>query len=157
ISVSNLVSAANQVTATVTVSGSAPTTTRNVTVTTPAGTSGSLTFSIGNPIPVLTGIDPNRATENTPVSLTVQGSGFLPNSVIRFNSLDKTTTYVSSNVLTAQIPAADIPVGSHGTKPVTVFNPSPGGGLSGPILFTVVQPSANNPTPHIGSLSPSTL
>ena len=56
--------------------------------------------------------------------------------------------YVSSTVLTATITAADIATG--GTFPVSVFNPTPGGGTSSAENFTVY-----NPVPAISSLSPT--
>src|SRR5262249_11557342 len=79
------------------------------------------------------------------------GTNFAITSVIRWNGSNRTTTFVSSTQLTAQIPAADI--AGAGTVPVTVFNPTPGGGTSSPQTFTITAP---NPSPTLTSLSPST-
>ena len=55
------------------------------------------------------------------ITLVVQGVGFGPNSVVRWEGLDKVTTYVSSFMVTAVIPAAD--VDTLGTYAVTVYDP----------------------------------
>src|SRR4029079_6031970 len=65
---------------------------------------------------------------------------------------DRTTTFVSSTKLTAQIGAADIAQG--GSAGVAVFNPGPGGGLSNGVEFTIADPG-ENPTPSIAGVSPS--
>ena len=54
---------------------------------------------------------------------------------MRWNGTDRTTTFVSSTQLQAQILAGDI--ASAGTAPVTVFNPTPGGGTSSAQTFTI--------------------
>ena len=59
---------------------------------------------------------------------------------MRWNGSARTTTYVSPTQLTAAITAADI--ASAGTFPVTVFNPTPGGGTSNAVNF-VVSPGGN--------------
>src|SRR5204862_289456 len=56
--------------------------------------------------------------------------------------------FVSGTQLKASINAADIATAK--TVPVTVFNPTPGGGTSNAATFTV-----NNPLPAISSLSPA--
>jgi hypothetical protein len=86
---------------------------------------------------------PNTANAGGPLfTLTVNGSDFVNGSVVQWNGVGRTTSFVSANQLTATIPASDIaaivPVN------VTVFNPAPGGGLSNSLPFTI-----NNPTPVI--------
>lgn len=55
------------------------------------------------------------------VTLTVQGAGFTPSSVVRWDGADRATTYVSSFVVTAVLPAADLQtLGSYG---ITVYDP----------------------------------
>ena len=83
------------------------------------------------------------------VELTVNGSNFAPTSVVRVNGVDKATSFVTSNQLTATLLATDI--SQAGTRSITVFNPAPGGGLSNAVNLTV-----NNPAPTITSLSPDT-
>ena len=60
------------------------------------------------------------------------------------------TTFVNNAQLTAAITAADI--ATAGTANVTVFNPTPGGGVSAPATFTI---TATNPLPAITTLSPN--
>ena len=55
-------------------------------------------------------------------ALTVNGTNFVSNSVVRWNGADRTTTYVNPGRLKAAILAADI--AAVGTASVTVFNPA---------------------------------
>src|SRR6185503_897641 len=60
---------------------------------------------------------------------------FVNGSKVRVNGSDRTTTFGSSMQLTAALTAADI--AAAGTLSVTVFNPTPGGGLSNAVGLTV--------------------
>jgi len=116
------------------------------------GTSNPMTFIIGtsNAVPVISSITPTSATAGgAGFTLTVNGSNFLDGvSTVRWNGVNRATTFVNSSQLTATITAADIATG--GTQTVTVFNSAPGGGTSGSSTFTV-----NNPVPAITSLTPA--
>jgi trimeric autotransporter adhesin len=102
-----------------------------------------------NPTPSVTSLSPSSATAGDPAfTLTVNGSSFVSGATVEWNGSARTTTFVSSTQLTAAIPATDI--ATAGTVQVTVVNPSPGGGTSNMIAFTV-----NNSVPAISSLSPS--
>lgn len=68
-------------------------------------------------------------------TLTVNGSGFAPVSVVQWKGSPRPTTYVSPTQLTAAISASD--VASAGTAVVTVFNPAPGGGTSDGAAFEI--------------------
>ena len=61
-------------------------------------------------------------------TLTVNGTGFVSNSVVNWNGNALATQFVSRSQLTATVPAADIATASTGW--VTVVNPAPGGGTS---------------------------
>jgi hypothetical protein len=115
-----------------------------VTVFTPApggGTSNAQTFTINNPVPTITSISPaTRKAGGSAFTLTVNGTGFVKGSAVRWNGANRTTTYVSTTRLTATILASDIALA--GTAQVTVFNPAPGGGTSNARTLTI-----NNP-PH---------
>ncbi len=90
-----------------------------------------------NPLPLLTSIFPIAKTSNMPVfTLTVTGSEFINESKIVFNGVEKTTTFVNANELTCEINPADIASGLA-TIPVLVRTPSPGGGDSNTLNFTV--------------------
>lgn len=83
-----------------------------------------VTVTIVAPDPVITLHSPTTVTAGGPeFTLLVNGTGFLTNSVVRWNGLDRPTTYVSATELQAQIPATDI--GVAGTSQVTVFTPEP--------------------------------
>jgi hypothetical protein len=56
----------------------------------------------------------------------VNGSGFVPGSLVRWNGSPRQTSFVTDAQLTAQITASDI--ASIGTATITVFNSTPGGG-----------------------------
>jgi hypothetical protein len=105
-----------------------------------------------NSVPSLSGLTPNSANAGSAaVTITVSGSGFVSASAAEWNSVVLATTYVSGTSLTAQIPASDL--SSTGTATVVVHNPTPGGGTSGALSFTINTPA--NPAPTITSLSPS--
>ena len=127
-----------QIVATIPAADIATAGTVNVTVTNPAGggTSNAQTFTINNPAPTETSLSPTSATAGgAAFTLTVNGTGFVSTSVVKFNGAAKTTTFVSATQLTAAISAADI--ATAGTANVTVTNPAPGGGTSATVSFTI--------------------
>src|SRR5216683_791054 len=63
-------------------------------------------------------------------------------SVVNWNGSPRATTFVSSAQLTAQISAADI--ATTGTASVTVFNPTPGGGMSNVAFLPVANSTGNS-------------
>jgi len=76
-------------------------------------------------------------------TLTVNGTGFVSNSVVNWNGNALATQFVSGSQLTATVPAADIAKAS--TASVTVVNPAPGGGTSSVVFFSVTVS-----TPSVG-------
>ena len=117
------------------------------------GASNSFTFTVvaPNPVPVLGSLSPTSVTAGASgFTLTANGSSFVSGATVLFNSLAKTTTFVSSTQLAAAISSSD--VATAGSFPVAVTNPSPGGGTSGTVTFTV-----NNPAPTLSSISPTTV
>ena len=115
------------------------------------GGGSSSTATTQNSVPSITSISPSSATAgDAAFTLTVNGSNFISSSSVRWGGSSRTTTYVSSTQLTASITAADI--ASAATVAVTVYNPSPGGGTSSSVSFTV---SAANPVATLISLNPS--
>jgi LPXTG-site transpeptidase (sortase) family protein len=100
------------------------------------------------PVPGITSLDPVSAfAGGSAFTLTVNGNNFVTGSIVRWNNSNRTTTYVSSTQLRASIPASDI--ASEGTANVRVFNPSPGGGTSGQLPFSI------NPPPPPGAFAKS--
>jgi len=113
-------------------------TTVTVTATDAAGQTFQRTFKItvNNPVPVLTSIDPDTKTYlDAGFTMTIHGDKFMPNSVVRMDGSDRPTTFVSFTELTTEIPASDM--NAAGTKTVTVFTPTPGGGTSNGVTFTI--------------------
>jgi hypothetical protein len=97
---------------------------------------GTITLSVGNPAPVISGVTPTTVTEqNGAFTLTVNGSGFVPSSKVFWNSGTLTTTYVNGGQLQAAVPASNVT--EDGQAAVTVVNPTPGGGTSTPLIYTI--------------------
>lgn len=147
---------ASQLTATIPAADLANGGTTDVTVFNPGpggGLTNTLPFTIKNPTPAITSLSPNNiASGNNTFTLTVNGISFVPNSVVRWNGSDRTTSFVSATQITAQITAADVV--NAGTAKVSVFNPLPSGGLSGETNFTILQ---TNPVPTLASINPATV
>ena len=104
-----------------------------------------------NPIPAISSLSPSHAmVGSTPVTVTVTGSGFINTSVVRWNASPRTTTFQSATQLVATFTAADLGTASVAT--VSVESPTPGGGTSGALDFTV-----ENPLPTLTSINPSSI
>ncbi len=105
-----------------------------------------MTFTVMNPVPVLSSINPNSIKAGSPgFTLNLTGSNFVTGSSVLFNNTPVSVTFVDSTHLTASIPATA--VATKGTYPVVVTNPGPGGGTSGSINFTVTPASNVTPLP----------
>ena len=116
-----------QLTAAITAGDIVATGTAPVTVANPAPagvTSSAVSFAVVNPVPTMISLSPFWATPGGPdFMLTVNGTGFVNGAVVRWNSLDRATTRVSSTQLTTTISGSDI--ASPGTASVTVLTPRP--------------------------------
>ena len=112
---------------------------------------GTRAFTVNNPVPAITSLNPSSATAGgAAFTLTVNGSNFVSASTVWWNGAQRTTQFVSATQLTASITAADI--ASMGTASVVVQNPAPGGGSSPAATFTIGQPA---PTPTTTAINPS--
>ncbi len=126
-----------------------------VKVTNPApggGTSTAISFTVTNPTVTLTRVTPSTSPVNGPaVSITLEGTGFLPASSILFNgTLLTTKNCPRPEQCTAQIPAAQLT--AAGEFGVVVSNPAPGGGVSAPVPFRVLYSA-----PVLTGVAPSTI
>ena len=118
-----------------------------VTVSGPGGTSNSATFAIKAP-QVITALQPSSVEAGGGAfSLTVNGTNFEPNSIVRWNNVDQLTTVVSSTQLTAAISSGEI--AAPGTALVTVSRP---GNTSNGATFRITQPR-----PIITALQPASV
>jgi hypothetical protein len=96
------------------------------------------------PMPVVSSLTPASATAGSaPLTLTVNGGGFVASSSVRWNGAARTTTFVSATQLRAALSAADLATAR--SVPVTVVTPAPGGGTSGSVTFTVTGASPPPP------------
>jgi beta-propeller repeat-containing protein/centrosomal CEP192-like protein len=103
-----------------------------------------------NPAPVLNSLDTTVVTVGgSGFMLGVEGSGFVQGSVVEWNGAVRTTNFVSATQLSADISAADI--AQAGTAQITVVNPTPGGGTSSALPFTIAAPPSVSVQP--GSLT----
>lgn len=94
------------------------------------------TFEVRNPSAALESLNPRSTTAGAgALALTVDGSGFVQGSTIYANNTPLGTTYVSGNRLRATLSAGY--TNSPGTLRITVQNPTPGGGTSSGLTFTV--------------------
>ncbi|MBS1807705.1 MAG: IPT/TIG domain-containing protein [Acidobacteria bacterium] len=111
---------------------------------------------IAYPVPKITALNPDFAFAGDPMPFTlgVIGMNFVNGSVVRWNGADLNTTFQSSTLLTATVPASLI--GTAGTADITVFNtilnPSPGGGTSNTLKFRI-----DNPVPSLTGLGISMI
>ena len=115
--------------------------------------------TVNNPVPTTVSISPDTKIVGDPgFVMTVNGTGFVANSVVRLNGSDRATTFVSDTQLTATILTSEM--SSAGTLNITVFSPTPGGGTSNAQIFTVFggggglpSEAYNQPTPPSGGFS----
>ena len=92
-----------------------------------------------NPVPTVSSLSPSSTPAGGPAfTLTVNGTGFIASSVVRWNGSDRPTSFINSTQLQAAIAAAD--VAAVGADSVTVASPAPGGGTSQTVTFSAVVP-----------------
>jgi hypothetical protein len=122
---------------------------RNVTVTTPGGTSGARSFTIDPPPPTLASVSPTSGVQGTTVSVTLTGTDFISGgTTVAVSGSNVTVSNVS--VTSGTSLTASFAVGSTaalGDRTVTVTTV---GGTSGTRTFTV-----NPPAPTLTSVSPT--
>ncbi|KJU83945.1 cell surface receptor IPT/TIG domain-containing protein [Candidatus Magnetobacterium bavaricum] len=113
------------------------------------GDSNTLAFSVKNPIPTITSVTPSEAAIGVgDVVVAIQGSGFVSASDVYFGDTVVSKTAFTSSSITATIPGTLLQ--TLGLYQVKVKNPTPGGGESNTVAFSV-----KNPAPAITSVTPS--
>jgi uncharacterized protein (TIGR03437 family) len=101
-----------------------------------------------NPQPSITNLFPSSAQAGSgPLTLDINGSGFITSSSVTVNGVSHAATFVNANQLTITLTASDLLTAA--ALSVVVTNPPPGGGSSQSAAFTV-QPAA---TPTLVGLS----
>lgn len=105
-----------------------------------------------NSVPTVYRTDPEEAgTSDNLKSITIYGTGFKPDSIARWNSVDRPTTFINANKLVIRLDPED--TATPGKYQVSVVNPSPEGGrfsnqkvvnvIKGKVLGTVAGASTS--------------
>ncbi len=102
--------------------------------------SSSAMVTLENATPVVSSVTPTAFTANTQFEITLNGTGFVPGSIVNFGTVPLSTTFIAPT----QLIAVGTPtLAQVGTVPVTVVNPNPGGSTSAPFNVQVDGPNSN--------------
>jgi uncharacterized protein (DUF1800 family) len=101
--------------------------------------SATVTVNLQNPVPVVTGVDPNPLAPG-PITLTISGTGFAQGAVVYLAGVALPTAWISNQQLKA-IGTLNMPFARLAAIKVT--NPSPGGTTSTPRALSVQVPPAS--------------
>ena len=151
ITVSNIQSSATQVTATVNIASGAATTARQVSVTTPGGTSNAVTFTVSQTQgpPTIQSISPAQGSPGSSFTLTISGSNLTGTTALNFSpSTGITVSNIQSSATQVTASISITSGATTGARQVSVTTP---GGTSNAVTFTVSQSQA----PTITSISPT--
>src|SRR5690348_5119047 len=118
------------------------------------GISNSILLNVVNPAPVIISVNPQNfvAGSTTTAAISVSGSGFDAASQVLINGTGRPTTFRSASSLNAQLATDD--VAAAGTYTVQVVNPSPGGGSSAILHFSVVPSATGAGLPALVDVAP---
>jgi hypothetical protein len=121
--------------------------TASIAIYTPgAGTTSSMTFTIGNSGFYISALNPGSITAGSAgFTLEVTGSNFSSNTVVQWDGTSRNTTFVDSHKLRAAISASDVVT----SRAVPITAMAADMGLSNTLLFFVSMP------PKLNSISPS--
>jgi len=86
--------------------------------------------ALNRPVPKITALEPDNIQQGSPeVTMKISGTGFVPESMVKINGVERCPKYISSEELSVKIPHEDlVSLGKEIT--VAVFNSPPGGGTS---------------------------
>lgn len=108
-------------------------------------------FEVRNPVPAIASVAPASLVAGTPgATVTVNGSGFVATSQAACDGSPRPTTYVAPARISVALLPEDLAAG--GDRILTVTNPAPGGGASGPVAVHVL-----NPAPVVAGVFPASL
>ncbi len=137
-----VVDSSTRLTARATIGGAASTGTRTIYVRNapPGGGMDSLVngFAVTNPVPTLLSATPSEATRSQTVNVVLRGTNFISQTTTVNFGAGITVNSVTVDSATRMI--ANISVGAAatlGARNLVVTNPTPGGGNSTPIAFTI--------------------
>ncbi|MBI4654121.1 MAG: hypothetical protein HY752_03910, partial [Nitrospirae bacterium] len=108
-------------------------------------------IKLENPVPKIDLLVPSSARSgDSGFMLSIEGSKFVKDSQAQFNREDVSTYFLSNEKLQAGILWEHLT--GPGDVPLTVINPSPGGGISNTLMFKIY-----NPAPVLESILPDTI
>ena len=149
ITVTGLTATATSVTAQVTLAANAAAGARSVSVTSPAGTSNTLTFTVQSAAPQINSLSPNSGNQGQTIQpFTIAGQNLSGVTAINFSP--STGIAVSGISTTANSVSAHLAIASDaatGARSVTVTSPA---GASNALTFTVNKPAS--PIPVISNV-----
>jgi len=117
-----------------------------------SGASAAVNLEVTNPTPTIALLSQTSlVVGTTSLSVDVNGTGFVPATVIDVNGTARPTTFVSGTQVNATLTAAD--VAAAGSLSVTAVNPTPGGGTS--TAATIAVTPINAAPGSAVSLAPS--
>src|SRR6266576_1307780 len=126
-----------------------------VSVSNPApggGAASPTQITIVYPLPIINSLNPPAVAAGGPaLTLTINGTGFTPTSVVQYNGVARATSYVNSTTVTVAVSASDI--ATPATAQITVVTGTPGGGTSAAATFTI----DSYPEPAIMSVTPASI
>lgn len=103
---------------------------------TPGGGGAQIQLRVDDPVPVLASLSPMQAVlGQTSQVVRIHGTGFVPESYIRYDDEGRGWGYISPTELELTLEARDLD--QAGTFPITVTNSGLGGGISNTLTFTV--------------------
>ncbi len=104
-----------------------------------------------NPIPQINALIPESSRAGDPAfTLSIKGEKFIQDSKARFDTKELITRFLDNFSLQADVPSSELQM--PGDVPVSVINPSPGGGQSNTLTFSIY-----NPIPVLEYISPDTI
>jgi hypothetical protein len=99
---------------------------------------GSENIEKSNPRPSISFISPSSAEKGSgSKTVTITGGGFVPGSVAKVNGSNRTTTFIDHSHILVNITSNDI--SQNGGFFISVYNPSPDGGYSNAIRFSIKE------------------
>jgi uncharacterized repeat protein (TIGR01451 family) len=104
-----------------------------------------------NPVPTINSLSPASVLAGSPVlTAIVTGTGYITSTTATLNGVPVQASYVSGTNLRVTIPASSLAAGQ--VADFVVSNPSPGGGTSAAVKFSIMSP-----TPTVSGVSPRSV
>jgi len=156
IAVSNVViNNAQSATATLVLSDGAVLGNRAVNVSTPSGTSNSLTFTVTLPRPVITSVTPASAVVGTTVDISIMGSYFI-DPFVQLTAVGSGVTFDNIVVVNTTLITARITLAANATsQPTAIRITTLGGFTTIPFQILPLPPVLSSISPPAGSLGTS--